>query len=202
MAQHGSLFRARDVQHRQLSVDRRVHYGLLAWLLTGHHRFWRCLFTLGLLTFVGVILVTISVSAPLLSLGSISAATNCTGTIATTCTTRGLLLDRFCPFCQLWTFVVSRLLVPLDFGHWDLLPVLFLEVGDKLPHLVGAPTLLCEHFLQSSRQTVVNKEGCKRFSCGDVGWAHWQGEMYLLLHPFWCFSSLRRSWGTLILSLV
>ena len=61
------VFRARDVQHRQLSVDRRVHYSLLAWLLMGHHRFWQRLFTPGLLTFAGVVLVIISVSAPLLS---------------------------------------------------------------------------------------------------------------------------------------
>ena len=68
VAQQGSLFRVGDVQHQQLLVDLRVHYGLFAWLFTGHLRFWRCLFTLGLLTFVRVILVTISVSAPLLSL--------------------------------------------------------------------------------------------------------------------------------------
>ena len=208
VAQHGSFFSAGDVQHQQLLVDRRVHYSLLAWLFTGHLQFRRRLFTLGLLTFAGIVLVIISISAPLLPLGSASAATTCTGTSATTCTgtsatvctARGLPLDRLCPICQLWTFVVGRVLVPLDFGHWDLLPVLFLEVGDKLPHLVGAPTLLCERFLQSLRQTMINKEGGKSFGCGDMGWACWQGEMDLLLHPFWHFSSLRRSWGTLLLS--
>ena len=201
VAQHGSFFSAGDVQHRQLSVDRRVHYSFLAWLLTGHLQFRRRLFPLGLLTFAGVVLVIISISAPLLPLGSASAATTCTGTSATACTARGLL-DRFCPICQLWTFIVGRVLVSVDFGHWDLLPVLFLEVGDKLPHLVSAPTLLCERFLQSPRQTMVNEEGGKRFGCGDMGWARWQGEMDLLLHPFWRFNSLRRSWGTLLLSLV
>ena len=102
------------------------------------------------------------------------------------------LLGCFGPVCQLDAFLFSGVFVPLDFGHWDLLSVLFLEVGDELPHLVGAPTSFGKGLLQGSSKPVVNKEGCEGLSCGHMSWAGRQSQMYLPLYMFWCSSSLRR----------
>ena len=96
--------------------------------------------------------------------------------------TCGLLPGRFGPICQFWTFIIGGVFVPVDFRHWDLLSMLFLEIGDEFSHLVGTPTSLCKSLLQSSHQAVVDEKGGESFSGSDVGWAHWQGEVNLLLH--------------------
>ena len=49
---------------------------------------------------------------------------------------------------------------------------------------------------------MVDEKGGEGFSSGDVGWTHWQGEVNLLLHAFWCLRSLRWLWGILIWSLI
>ena len=106
-----------------------------------------------------------------------------------TCTASGLLAH-LGPVCQLKTFAVGAVLVPVDFRHWDLLPMLFLEVGNELPHLVGTPASFFKSFLQGSCKTVVDKESCEGFSRGHMSWACWQGQVYLLLHMFRCPCSL------------
>ena len=226
MAQHSSLLGVRDVQDWQLPVNWGVNCALLAWFFPGHQLLWWFTFTPCLPAFVGVIILAVVVTTSLFASGT--ACTTCTGAAAlactaptaaststaagcwllswfapagASCTTRGLL-GCFGPVCQLNTIAVRGIFVPVDFGHGDLLSMLPLEVGDELPHLVSTPTSFCESLLQSSRQTVVDKEGGKGLGSSDVGWACRQSKMYLLLHPFWCFSSLRRSWGTLIWSLV
>ena len=150
---------------------------------------------------VRVIIITIVVSALLLTSGPAYTTATCAGAAAISCTACGLLAH-FGSVCQLQTLAIRGVFVPVDFGHWDLLSMLLLEVGDKFSHLVGTPTSLCESFLQSSRQTMVNEKGGKGFSSSDVGWARWQGEVNLLLHAFWCLRSLRRLWGILIWSLI
>ena len=202
MAQQGSLLRARDVQDWQLSVNRGVNRALLAWLFASHHWLWWCIFAPCLPVLVRVIIFTIVVPASLFTFGPAYVLTAGAGAITTTCTACGLLLDRLCPICQLWTFVVGGVLVPVDFWHWDLLSMLLLEIGDEFSHLVGTPTSLCKSLLQSSRQAMVDEKGGESFSGSDVGWARWQGEVNLLLHAFWCLRSLRRLWGILIWSLI
>ena len=80
--------------------------------------------------------------------------------------------------------------------------MLLLEVGDELPHLVSTPTSFCKSLLQSSHQTMVNKEGGEGLSSSDVGWACWQGEVNLLLHACWCLHSLHQLLGILVWSLI
>ena len=201
VAQQGSLLHARDVQDWQLSVNRGLTGGLLAWLFASHHWFWWCIFAC-LPALVRVIIITIAVSASLLASGPAYALTTRTGAVSTTCTACGLLPGRFGPICQLWTFVVSGVFIPIDFRHWDLLSMLLQEVGDEFSHLVGTPTSLCKSLLQSSRQAMVNEKGGEGFSSSDVGWARWQGEVNLLLHALWCLRSLRWLWGILIWSLI
>ena len=120
VAQQGSLLCAGDVQDWQLSVNWGVTCGLLAWLFASHHWFWWCIFA-RLSALVRVIIITITVSALLLASGPVYALTTHTGAVTTTCTACGLLPGRFGPICQLWTFVVGGVFVPIDFGHWDLL---------------------------------------------------------------------------------
>ena len=201
MAQQGSLLCARDVQDWQLPVNWGVTCGLLAWLLASHHWLWWCIFTR--LSALGrVIIFTIVVPASLFTFGPAYILTTGTGAVTTTCAACGLLLDRFCPICQLWTFVIGGVLVPIDFGHWDLLSMLLLEIGEEFSHLVGTPTPLCESLLQSSHQAMVNEKGGEGLSSSDVGWAHWQGEVNLFLHTSWCLCSLCWLWGILIWSLI
>ena len=87
---------------------------------------------------------------------------------------------------------LQRCLRPVNFGHWNLLSVLFLEVGDKLPHLVSAPTSFGKGLLQGTSKPVINKERCEGLGRGHMSRAGRQSQMYLLLHTFWCCSSLRR----------
>ena len=94
--------------------------------------------------------------------------------------------------CQLNAFLFRGVFVPVDFGQWDLLSVLFLEVGDELPHLVGAPTSFGKGLLQGSSKPVINKERREGLSRGHMSRAGRQSQMYLLLHTFWCCSSLRQ----------
>ena len=179
-----------------------VTCGLLARLLASHHWLWWCIFAPCLPALVRVIIFTIVVPASLFTFGPAYILPAGTGAVTTTCTTCGLLLDRFCPICQLWTFVVGGVLVPVDFGHWDLLSMLLLEIGDEFSHLVGTPTPLCKSLLQSSRQAVVDEKGGEGFRSSDVSWARWQGEVNLLLHACRCLHSLRWLWGILIWSLI
>ena len=69
--------------------------------------------------------------------------------------------------------------------------MLLLEVGDKLPHPVGTPTLFRERFLQSSRKPVINKESRKRLSRGHMSRTGRQGQMYPPPHTLRHPSSLR-----------
>ena len=202
VAQQGSFFCARDVQHWQISVYPGVNCGLLAWLFMGHHWFWWCISAPHLPALVRVIVITIIVSASLLTSGPAYTTATCAGAVAIPCTTCGLLPARFGPICQLWTFIIGGVFVPVDFGHWDLMSVLLFEVGDEFSHLVGTPTSLCKSFLQSSHQAMVNKEGGEGLSSSYMGWACWQGEVNLLLHACWCFRSLHWLWGILVWSLI
>ena len=193
VAQQSSLLRARDVEDWQLSVDRGVNCALLAWFLAGHQWFWWCIFIPCLPAFVRVILITIIIPASL--------STTRTGAVATTCAACGFLAH--CgSICQLQTLAVRGVFVPVDFGHWDLLSVLLLEVGDEFSHLVGTPTSFCKSFLQSSRQAMVNEKGGKGFCSSDVGWTRWQGEMNPLLHALRCLCSLHRLWVPFIWALI
>ena len=139
VAQQGSLFRVRDVEDWQLSVNRGVNCAHLAWFLAGHHWFWWCIFTPCLSTFVRVILITIIVPASLSTSRPTYAPATRTGAVATTCAACGFLAH-FGSVCQLQTFAVRGVFVPIDFGHWDLLSMLLLEVGNEFSHLVGTPT--------------------------------------------------------------
>ena len=201
MTQHGSFFRARDVEDWQLSVNRGVNCALLAWFFVSHHR--SLLFALipCLPMLVRVIIITIVVSTSLSTSRPAYASATCAGATAITCTACGLLAH-FGSVCQLQTLTVRGVFIPIDFGHWDLLSMLLLNVGDEFSHLIGTPTSLCKSFLQSSRQAMVDEKGGEGFSSSDVGWARWQGEVNLLLHTFWCLRSLRRLWGILIWSLI
>ena len=114
----------RDVQHWQLPVNRGVNCALLAWFLTCHHWFWWCIST-RLLALGRVIIITVIVSAWLLAFGPAYVLTAGTGAVTTTCTACGLLLDRFWPICQLWTFVVGGVLVPKIFGIGTCCPCFF-----------------------------------------------------------------------------
>ena len=202
MAQQGSLLRARDVQDWQLSVNWGLNCALLAWLFVSHHWLWWCISAPCLPALVRVIIFTIVVPASLFTFGRAYVLTAGAGAVTTMCTACGLLLDRLCPICQLSTFVIGGVLVPVDFWHWDLLSMLLLEIGDEFSHLVGTPTSLCKSLLQSSHQAMVDEKGGESFSGSDMGWACWQGEVNLLLHAFWCLRSLRRLWGILIWSLI
>ena len=216
VAQYGSLLLARDIKDWQVSIYRGVSCAHFAWFFTGHNRFWWSTFTPCLPALVRVIIVTVVVPASLSALTWIitsgPAYATCAVTVTTTatcastaagrwplawfapagaaCTASGLLAH-FGPVCQLKTFTVGAVLVPVDFRHWDLLPVLLLEVGDELPHLVSTPAPFFKSFLQGSCKTVVDKESCEGFSHGHMSWACWQGQVYLLLHTFRCPCSLR-----------
>ena len=202
VAQQGSLFWARDVEDWQLSVNRGVNCALLAWFFAGHHQLWWCIFTPCLPALVRVIFIIIVIPGSLSTSRSAHASATCAGAAAFTCTACGLLPACFGPICQLRTFVIRGVFVPVDFRHGNLLPMLLLEIGNKFPHLVGTPTSSCKSFLQSSRQAMVNEKGDKGFSSGDVGWTHWQGEMNLLLHVLQCLCSLRRLWVIFIWTLI
>ena len=211
MAQYGSLLLSRDIKDWQVLVYWGVSCARFAWFFTGHNRFWWSTFTPCLPALVRVIIVTVAIPASLSASTRVAtsgpAYATCAGTVTragtgrwllewfapagATCTTSGLLAH-LGPICQLKTFAVGAVLVPVDFWHWDLLPVLFLEVGDKLPHLVGTSASFFKSFLQASCKTVVNKESCKRFSCGHMSWACWQSQVYLLLHTLRCSCSLHQ----------
>ena len=209
VAQYGSLLLARDIKDWQVSVYWGVSCACFAWFFTGHNWLWWSTFTPCLPALVRLITVTVAVLASLSALTRVAtsgpAYATCAGTVTcagtgrwllawfalagATCTASGLLAH-LGPVCQLKTFAVRAVLVPVDFWHWDLLPVLVLEVGDELPHLVGTPASFFKSFLQASCKTVVNKESCKRFSRGQMSWACWQNQVYLLLHMLWCSCSL------------
>ena len=214
VAQLSSLLGARDVEGWQLPINWRVGYAFLAWFLTSHLWFRLLTSISGLPAFVGVVII-IAVTTSLLASGTActtctwAAALLCTAPVTSTstaagcwlpsgvapagasCTTRSLL-GCFGPVCQLNAFLFRGVFVPVDFGHWDLLSVLFLEVGDKLPHLVGAPTSFGKGLLQGSSKPVVNEECREGFSRGHMSRAGRQSQMYLPLHKFWCSSSLCR----------
>ena len=213
VAKQGSLLRTRDVENWQLFVDRGVNCARLAWFFAGHHRFWWCTFIPCLPALVRVIIITVVVPASLSTSRPAYAFATCAGAAAITCsscstaaTTGCRLFTWFAPagatcatsgllaycgaVCQFQTLAVREVFVPLDFRHGDLLPVLLLEIGNKFPHLVGTPTSSRESFLQGSSKPVVNKESCEGLSCGHMGWAGWQSQVYLFLHPFRCLCSL------------
>ena len=215
LAQLGSLFRARDVEGWQLPIDWRVSCALLAWFLASHLWFRLLTSILSLPTFIGVVIITIAVTTSLLASGTActtctwAAAIVCTAPAASTstaagrwllsrlapagasCTTRGLL-GYLGSVCQLNAFLFRGIFVPLDFGHWDLLSVFLLEVGDKLPHLIRAPTSFGKGLLQGSSKPVIDEKHREGLSRGHMSRASRQSQMYLPLHTFWCFSSLRR----------
>ena len=199
MAQQGSLFRARDVEDCQLSVDWGVNCARLTWFFAGHQWSWWFTFIPCLPALVRVIIITVVVPASLSTSrpAYASATATCAGTTAIRCSACGFLAH-FGPLCHLQTLAVRGVFVPVDFGHWDSLSVLLLEVGNKFPHLVSTPTSFHKSFLQGSRKTVVNKESCKGFGCCDMGWTCWQVQMYLLLHAFRCLRSLHLFGVTLI----
>ena len=191
----------RDVQDWQLPVNWGVNCGLLARLLASHLWLWWCFFTPCLPALVRVVFAIV-ILASLFTFGPAHILTTSTWAVTTMCAARGLLLDCLCSICQLWTLAVGGVLIPVDFGHWDLLSMLLLEIGDKFPHLVSTPTPLCKSLLRCSRQAMVDEKGGEGFCSSDVGWARWQGEVNLLLHTCWCLRSLCWLWGILIWSLV
>ena len=160
VAQQGSLFWARDVEYWQLSVNRGVNCAHLAWPFVGHHWFWWCIFAPCLPALVRVIINTIVVPASLLTSGPAYTTATCAGAAAISCTACGFLAH-FGSVCQLQTLTIRGVLIPIDFGHWDLLSVLLLEVGDEFSHLVGTPTLFCKSFLQSSCKPWLMKKVAK-----------------------------------------
>ena len=214
VAQLSSLLGARDIEGWQLPIDRRVSYAFLAGFLTSHLWFRLLASIPGLPAFVGVVIIII-ITASLLASGTActtctwAAALLCTAPVTSTstaagcwllsrlapagasCTTRGLL-GYPGPVCQLNAFLFRGVFVPINFGHWNLLPMLFLEVGDQLPHLVGTPTSFGKGLLQGSSKPVINEERREGLSRGHMSRAGRQSQMYLLLHTFWCCSSLRR----------
>ena len=169
VAKQGSLLRMRDVENWQLLVNRGVNCALLAWFLASHQWWWWCSFIPCLPSLVRVIFITIVITTSLFT--SRPAYTTCTGAVTTACSScstaattgcrlftwfapagascaaSGLLLGCFGPIRQLRTFVIRGVFVPLDFRHGNLLPVLFLEIGNKFPHLVGTPTSSRKSFL-------------------------------------------------------
>ena len=216
VAQLSSLLGARDVEGWQLPIDRRVSYAFLAGFFTSHLWFRLLASIPGLPAFVWVIIIII-ITASLLASGTACTTTTCAGAAALTCTASATstsiaagcwLLPRLAPagascttrghpgysgpVCQLNAFLFRGVFIPVNFGHWNLLSVLYLEVGDKLPHLVGAPTSFGKGLLQGSSKPVINKERCEGLSRGHMNRAGRQSQMYLLLHTFWCCSSLRR----------
>ena len=70
--------------------------------------------------------------------------------------------------------------------------MLFLEVGDELPHLVGAPTSLGKGLLQGTSKPMINKKRGEGLSRGHMSRAGRQSQVDLLLYSCWCCSSLRR----------
>ena len=201
VAQQGSLFQVRDVEGWQLSVNQGVNCAHLAWFFVGHHWSWWFTFIPCLPALVRVIIITVIVPASLSTSGPAYASATCAGTAAITCTAWGFLAH-FGPVCQLQTLTVRGVFVPVDFGHWDLLSVLLLEVGNEFPHLVGTPTSFHKSFLQGSHKIVVNKESCEGFSCGHMGWTCWQSQVYLLLHTFRHLRSLHLLGVILIQTLI
>ena len=171
VAQFGSLFGARDIEGWQLLVNWGVSCALLTWFLASHQLFQLLTSTPCLPAFVGVIILAVVITTSLLA--SRTTCTTCTGAAALACTAPAAaststaagcwLLTRlapagascaasgflccFGPVCQLNTVAVRGIFVPVDFGHGDLLSMLLLEVGDELPHLVGAPTSFGKGFL-------------------------------------------------------
>ena len=86
VAQHGSLFRARDVENWQLPVDRGVNCAPPAWFFTGHDRSWGSTLIPCLPALVRVIIITIIVPASLSTSGPAGATTTtCAGNAAATC---------------------------------------------------------------------------------------------------------------------
>ena len=211
VAQYGSLLSARDVKDWQVSVHRGVSGVHFAWFFMSHNWCWWSTSTPCLPVLVRVITITISVPTSLSASTQVAASgpayATCAGTVTragtghwflgwfaparVACTASGLLAHRG-PVCQLKTFAVRGVFVPVDFWQWDFLPVLLLEVGDELPHLVGAPASFFKSFPQASCKTVVYKESCKRFSCGHMSWACWQSQVYLFLHTLRCSCSFCR----------
>ena len=215
VTQLSSLLGARDVEGWQLPINRRVSYNFLAWFFTSHLLFRLLAPISGLPALVGVVIITIIITASLLASGTActtctwAAALLCTAPVTSTstaascwllsrlapagasCTTRGLP-GYSGPVRQLDAFLFRGIFIAVNFGHWNLLSVLFLEVGDKLPHLVSAPTAFGKGLLQGTSKPVINEERGEGLSRGHMNRAGRQSQMYLLLHAFWCCSSLRR----------
>ena len=155
MAQLSSLLGTRDVEGWQLPINRRVSHDLLSGLLTCHRWFWLLVPISSLPSFVGIVIVTITVTTSLLASGTActtctrAAALLCTAPVTSTstaascwllsrlapagasCTTRGLP-GYSGPVCQFNALLFRGVFVAVDFGHWNLLSMLFLEVGDEL----------------------------------------------------------------------
>ena len=108
-----------------------VNCALLAWFFVGHHWFWWCIFTPCLPMLVRIIIVTVIVPTSLSTFGPAYTTTTCTRSTAITCTACGFLAH-VGTICQLQTLTVRGVFVPIDFGHWDLLSMLLLEVGDEI----------------------------------------------------------------------
>ena len=139
--------RARDVEDWQLPVDRGVSCALLAWFFAGHHRSWWFTLIPCLPALVRVIIVAVVIPTSLSTSRPAYTAATCASSTAITCPACGFLAHSG-SVCQLQALTVRGVFVPVDFGHWDLLSMLLLEVGDEFSHLVGTPTFLCKSFLQ------------------------------------------------------
>ena len=124
VAQQGSLFRARDVEDWQLSVNRGVSCALLAWFFVGYHWLWWCIFTPCLPTLVWIIIAAVIVPTSLSTFGPAYTTATCARSTAITCPACGFLAHSG-SVCQLQTLAVRGVFVPIDFGHWDLLPCFF-----------------------------------------------------------------------------
>ena len=72
VTKQGPLFHARDVEYWQLSVNWGVNRALLVWLFVGRHWFWWCISATCLPALVRIIIITVTVSASLLSFGPAS----------------------------------------------------------------------------------------------------------------------------------
>ena len=214
VAQLSSLLGARDIEGWQLPIDRRVSYAFLAGFFTSHLWFRLLASVPGLPAFVGVVIIII-ITASLLASGTActtctwAAALLCTASVTSTstaascwllsrlapagasCTTRGLP-GYSGPICQLNAFLFRGVFVPVNFGHWNLLSVLFHEVGDKLPHLVGAPTSFGKGLLQGSSKPVIDKKRREGLSRGHMSRAGRQSPDVSASSRIWCCSSLRR----------
>ena len=106
----------------------------------GHHWLWWCTSPPVFLRLLGSSSSPSSSRPRFLPPDPAHTSATCTGAVTTTCTACGLLLDCFGPIRQLRTFVIRGVFVPIDFRHGNLLPMLFLEIGNEFPHLVGTPT--------------------------------------------------------------